>query len=118
MRKVASAGIPDLFRRSIDYQDTSREAWRSFLPVSAELDRLILGAISDAGAEGIICEQIEERIGRSHQAVSGNLRHLVEKGYVVDTGELGKTRSNRPAMRRRLSRLALTGRAETEGAAP
>jgi predicted ArsR family transcriptional regulator len=76
------------------YQPTSRDAWRSFLPVSAELDRAIMEALS---TEDLICQDIEKKIKRSHQAVSGNLRHLVEKGAVVATGDYGKTSSGRRA---------------------
>lgn len=87
----------------IAYQETSRIAWRSFLPVSAELDRAIMGAIEEAGQGGIICADIETKIGRSHQATSGNLRHLAEKGLVVMTGTHGLTPSGRKANKWRLA---------------
>ena len=66
--------------------------------MTGELDRLIVEAIRAAGPEGIICERIELAIGRSHQSVSGNLRHLVERGVVRDSGRTGRTTSNRPAI--------------------
>ena len=80
----------------INYQETSREAWRSFLPDSAKLDRLIMKSLEDLGE--VTCQRIEGYIDRDHQAVSGNLRHLVEKNLVEDSGRRGKTRSGRSAI--------------------
>ena len=81
---------------NINYQATSREAWRSFLPDSAKLDRLIMKSLEDLGE--VTCQRIEGYIDRDHQAVSGNLRHLVEKNLVEDSGRRGKTRSGRSAI--------------------
>jgi hypothetical protein len=83
----------------INCQETSRQAWRDLVPISAKLDFAIMTALAEAGPEGLICQDIEGRLGRSHQSVSGNLRHLVEKGRVVATGEHGRTTSNRRAMK-------------------
>jgi predicted transcriptional regulator len=96
-----SDGQTDLFRpRSpIAYQETSRAAYRAIKPVSGDLDKLIVAAIADAGKDGIICQDIETKINRSHQAVSGNLRHLVEDGVVEDSGKKGLTSSNRKAIK-------------------
>jgi len=80
------------------YRETSREAWESFLPVSALLDRAIMAALDAAGHRGLTCQEVERAIGRSHQAVSGNLRHLVEKGLVLHSGEYGQTDSGRRAI--------------------
>lgn len=80
----------------MNYQHTSAEAWKNFQPHSHTLDSLILQAIKDEGR--ITCERIEELIDRSHQAVSGNLRHLVEDGYVRASGEYGKTKTGRKAI--------------------
>ena len=89
----------------MNYQDTSREAWESH---DAEtLDGQILRAIGNAPRDGIICDDIERVIGRSHQATSGNLRHLVENGLVVASGEYGLTRTGRRAMK-----WVLAGRAK------
>jgi predicted transcriptional regulator len=96
-----SDGQTDLFRpRSpIAYQKTSRAALRSIHAVSGELDKLIVEAIRDAGPSGLIDQEIEERIKRSHQAVSANRRHLVEAGIVRDSGSKGKTTSGRSAIK-------------------
>jgi len=67
------------------YQETSREALEAFAPVSAELDLAIVQAI-EASPDGLCDWEIEEKIGRLHQAVSGNRRHLVERGVIVDSG--------------------------------
>jgi predicted transcriptional regulator len=80
------------------YQDTSRAAWRSFVPVSAVLDRLIMEALTNAGDGGLTDLQIEETIGRKHQAVSANRRHLVERGLVVDSGRRRLLPTNRNAI--------------------
>jgi hypothetical protein len=103
----------DLFshadRRRVLYQETSREAWEGFKYISGELDRLILEEIRKAGAAGITCQAIELEIDRSHQAVSGNLRHLVEDGYVEWSELYGLTTSNCRAKKWRLTPHALTG---------
>lgn len=77
------------------YQPTSRDAYASFLPVAAELDRAICAALFSRDQT---CQSIEEEIDREHQAVSGNLRHLVEKGLVEESGRFGMTRSGRRAI--------------------
>ena len=82
----------------MNYRETSRSALRRFEAVSGDLDRDIVRALEAAGVYGATCEQIEERIGRSHQSVSGNLRHLVERGIIEDSGRKGVTRSGRAAI--------------------
>src|SRR4051794_40090322 len=94
------------------YRGTSRDACESFMPWSAELDRAILRAISDGPAIGLTCQDIEDRLERTHQAVSGNMRHLFEKGLIEFAGHYGTTRSGRRAMRWVLSEYAHTGQAE------
>jgi predicted transcriptional regulator len=81
----------------MNYQETSREAFVDFSKVSGVLDLAILKTLQDF-PEGLICQDIEKHIKRSHQAVSGNLRHLVEKGYVVASGNFGSTESGRKAI--------------------
>lgn len=85
-------------RKKPAYRETSRQAWQQMVPsVMGELDRLIVAAIRDAGESGITCEEIEKKISRSHQSVSGNLRHIVERGVVTFNGGYGKTKSGRKA---------------------
>lgn len=62
-----------------------------------------------SAAVAIICADIEAAIGRNHQAVSGNLRHLVERGLVENSGEFGLTPSRRKAIKWQLTRYAETG---------
>lgn len=88
-----------LFDSRPTYRDTSRAAWRGFLPVSAHLDRAIMAILEYYGTGGATCQHIERCIGREHQAVSGNLRHLVERGLVKPTKLRGLTRSGRKAIR-------------------
>lgn len=77
---------------------TSDEAWESFIPVSSVMDRRIMATLDAAGLHGCTCDEIEAATGSKHQAVSGNLRHLVERGCVYDTGRKRKIRSGRTAM--------------------
>ena len=84
---------------SIAYRETSREAWESMIPIAAELDHAIMTALKTGPT---ICQDIEATIERSHQSVSGNLRHLVENGYVEPSGEFGQTQSGRRAIKWRI----------------
>lgn len=86
------------------YQDTSREAWESMIPVSALLDRAICLELDKAGAAGLTDWEIECRINRGHQSVSANRRHLVERGIVRQTILRGVTKSGRRAIRWVLAR--------------
>jgi len=79
------------------YQSTSREAFERIKPVSGFLDSEIMRALRDH-PDGITCQAIEAYIGRDHQAVSGNLRHLVERGYAAASGRFGLTKSGRKAI--------------------
>jgi predicted transcriptional regulator len=91
---------PKKVRKKIIYRPTSRAALEEMRPHMGELDRLIVEAIENSGPDGITCEAIEEKIGRSHQAVSGNLSHLVNRDKVVrDSGQSGLTRSGRKAVK-------------------
>jgi hypothetical protein len=78
------------------YRETSRDAWDGFQPVSGKLDNQILAALQHAGKA--TCQEIERAIARDHQAVSGNLRHLVERKFVRASGEFGRTASGRRAI--------------------
>lgn len=85
---------------TIAYRETSREAWESMIPLNAELDHAIMSALAEA--EPMICQAIEAAIERSHQSVSGNLRHLVENGLAEPSGEFGVTESGRRAIKWRI----------------
>jgi predicted transcriptional regulator len=80
------------------YQQTSRDAFESFRLHASDitLDEQILSALSWSG--GATCQAVEEAIKRDHQSVSGNMRHLVENGFVRPSGRYGKTRSGRKAI--------------------
>lgn len=106
----SAQAAPRFERGPIAYKDTSHQALRSFAPATGSLDEQIIGAIREAGDSGITCEAIEEKLQRSHQAVSGNLRHLCENKFdktgsliraplVRASGLHGLTRSNRKAMK-------------------
>lgn len=99
MSRMAEHYVGD---KPIAYRETSRKAWREHK--RGELDRLILETIEAAGDAGIICADIEQTIGREHQAVSGNLRHLAEDGLVESTGTHGLTPRGRKAIKWRIAR--------------
>lgn len=80
-----------------NYQDTSREAWRTFIPFSRQLDTQIMEALQGS-ASGMTCEEIERTTGRKHQAVSANLSRLKDAGLVMASGRYGKTAANRKAI--------------------
>jgi predicted ArsR family transcriptional regulator len=87
----------------IKYQDTSREAWAAFLPHSGTIDALIVGSLRDGPKT---CFDIEDDIDQPHQTVSGNLRHLVERGLVEDSGARGVSPRGRTVIVWRLTKLA------------
>lgn len=82
-------------RTPIRYQPTSRDAWESIDKDS--IDGKILACLNEAGMVGRMCWQIEEQTGLAHQSCSGNLRHLVERGFVVRSERRGKTPTGRSA---------------------
>jgi predicted transcriptional regulator len=75
------------------YQQTSREAYAVPQPT---LDEQIVESL---GIAPMTCNEIELRINRKHQAVSGNLRHLVERGIVEASGEYGITQYGKRAIK-------------------
>lgn len=82
----------------IKMQETSLDAWDAWQgKPSGELDAMILRELHKAGPDGLMCWEIEEKIERTHQAVSGNLTHLVERGGVVRLDKRGKTPRGRGA---------------------
>jgi predicted ArsR family transcriptional regulator len=85
------------------YRPTSRQAWESMVSEKATLDREIMAVLSSGQKT---CQQVEELTGRTHQAVSGNMRHLVEKGLVEPGDAFGTTASGRKAMTWRLTAKA------------
>lgn len=76
----------------IRMQETSLAAWDRWQgKASAQLDSEILKTLWYAGAKGMMCWQVEDKIERTHQAVSGNMTHLLERGGIVRTDRKGKT---------------------------
>lgn len=65
------------------------DRWRG--KPSAQLDGEILRTLWAAGERGMMCWQIELVIGRTHQSVSGNMTHLLERGGIQRTDRTGKT---------------------------
>ncbi len=68
------------------------------------LDEEILFALRTYPA-GLTCEEVEDLTGRLHQAVSGNMRHLVERGQMHDSGEKRRLRTFKNAIIWRLGKI-------------
>lgn len=68
-------------------RDTQDEAWNAWDDeTSDDLDGRIL-ALLRANPQGLTDEAMGRALGALHQTVSGNRRHLVEKGRVRFSGE-------------------------------
>lgn len=80
-----------------------RAAWRDFVPPTATTDRSIMEALTLGGDQGLTCAEIEAHTNRTHQAISGNLRHLAERGLVEQSGFKGRTESGRLAAKWRVN---------------
>jgi len=78
--------------------DTSREAAQSIEPHLARLEKQVHEFVRDTGIFGATCDEIEQRLGMSHQTASARLRRLAKAGYVHDSQNRRKTRSGRNAV--------------------
>ena len=57
-----------------------------------------LRVIVAAGADGLICEEVESKTGLRHQTASARVKELSQKGLIVDKGIRRPTKSNRGAI--------------------
>ncbi len=100
--------------------ETSRWAAGLAVPVQGSARHHIVGALShvaELSRPGYTDEQLERRLGSSHQTVSSARNWLVEAGWVVDSGHRRLTRSGRKAVVWTLSEAGwarLTERKEPE----
>lgn len=100
--------------------ETSRWAAGLAVPVQGSARHHIVGALShvaELSRPGYTDEQLERRLGSSHQTVSSARNWLVEAGWVVDSGHRRLTRSGRKAVVWTLSEAGwarLTERKESE----
>jgi len=81
--------------------ETSRDAAMLAAPVQASARHAIIAALAHVPPmvePGYTDEQLERRLGRSHQTVSSARNWLVNHGWVCDSGVKRKTRSNRDAV--------------------
>lgn len=58
---------------------------------------LILAAIRENGP--MTSDDLEVFLEKSHQTISAQIRKLVQGGDLQNSGEMGSTRSGRPAIR-------------------
>lgn len=89
----------------MDYQPTSREALRNFLPVASDaVDNKIINALWDDYLQkkkngrldivGLTDFEIREATGLNHQTETGNRRHLYERHVVAKSGRRRKQPHN------------------------
>ena len=67
------------------HQETSLEAWASIQPHMKSVDAHIMHHCSRPG--GATCAEIVVAEKLKHQTVSPNIRHLVKRGLLADTGD-------------------------------
>lgn len=80
---------------------TSKAAARSMEGKPAtDGERKVMAALRIASAT---CEEVENRLGLSHQTCSARIRYLALKGLIVDTGQTRTNRSGRQAIVWRLA---------------
>lgn len=83
-------------RTPIAYQETSRAAYRAYLKNFGPNDRKIVNALRKGPQTD---QEVQTRTKLQQSTVSGNRRHLVQRGYVRDSEIKGKTRSGLPAIK-------------------
>ena len=89
----------------MQYQATSRAAWRAHNP--GPVNASILSLLEEAGTEGLTCEEIEVLLDLNHQTASGNIAHMKNGTmnspvFIEVTGEKARTRAGRFADKLRL----------------
>lgn len=78
--------------------DTSQAAAGLASPVQYSVRQQIIKQLAYLGELGLTDDQMEKRLGRPHQTVSSARNWLVEAGWVRDSGQRRKTRSDRMAV--------------------
>lgn len=76
--------------------DTSEQAARSMDEDAGTLRARVFDEIKRLN-RGVTCDELEHRLGMSHQTTSARVRELVLKGKIIDSGNRAKTRSGRSA---------------------
>lgn len=98
LKRIKSRHRPDenLVRLSARPTDTQRKAAERKRPRSGTQQALILDLITVYG--GLTDEQIEELTGHSHQSASAARNALMNKGWVLDSGQRRKNRNGNEAI--------------------
>jgi hypothetical protein len=89
-----------LFSHPAPYSNrtTSRDAAKSIQKLTARWCVEVLRLISDAGANGLTCDEVIEVLGRPHQSLSPRVTQLSQSGFIVDSGTKRTTRGGRSAI--------------------
>jgi hypothetical protein len=78
--------------------ETSEAAAESVSSESGRIRRRVFALLLASGAEGLTCDEVEQREGMRHQTTSPRIWELVRQGLVLDSGRKRKTRSGRGAV--------------------
>lgn len=72
---------------SLGQTDTSAEAAQALEGVSARVQRLVLGAIEDAGANGLTAHEIALTLGMERSTVQPRTSELRQLGRIIDSAK-------------------------------
>ena len=90
---AADGRPPRRTRRQETRWDTQDAAWESIQPRAGSIAAKVLEAITN---EPMTCDEVEQRLGLTHQTCSAAIHHLMKDGAVVADG-VRPTRSGRTA---------------------
>lgn len=82
----------DVFHLSRNHPDTSAAMAAKALPKTGTLRATIYGLIDRAGDNGYTCDEMELKLGRSHQSVSATFNSLKRDEWIIDGGQRRPTR--------------------------
>ena len=92
--KQLSFGTDPLFLYRSDSVDTSKQAAESV--DTTRLEELVYNAIKSYGDRGCISDEVRNMFKNlPYSSITARYRSLLDKGYIVDTGERRKGKSGR-----------------------
>jgi hypothetical protein len=83
----------------VPYTKGSRRAKNAWEPIDPSLNHTHIKILNLVGKRkrGMTCDQVEVTGEIIHQTASARITELVQKGYLIDTGNTRLTRSGHPA---------------------
>jgi hypothetical protein len=86
---------PDRHVTGNNNPDTSHEAGARLRDITGDcrkvFDEIVVGG-------GLSCDQVEQKLNRTHQTISARVNQLRDWGWIVDSGHRRPTRSGRSAI--------------------